>query len=177
MTWLQGRSDVSYRSKKPLRLQGNVTMASGRVAIESMKAEIDGGGVEGRVALASRQAGGSRFDAELKGERLDFDAVAAFARSLAGPQTEWPDEAFVSLDIDRATSAGQELQPFVAKLGYGPNTISIDQFRIGIAGGAMLEGWAKRRLSTSNHRAGSAVCAGAGLAAGWDWDKSRSRAP
>ena len=143
VTWLQGRSDISYRSKKPLRLQGNVTMASGRVAIESMKAEIDGGGVEGRVALASRQAGGSRFDAELKGERLDFDAVAAFARSLAGPQTEWPDEAFVSLDIDRATSAGQELQPFVAKLGYGPNTISIDQFRIGIAGGAMLEGWAK----------------------------------
>jgi uncharacterized protein involved in outer membrane biogenesis len=143
VTWLQGRSEVSYRSKKPLRLQGNVTMALGRVAIEGMKAEIDGGGIEGRIALAGRQVGGSRFDAELKGERLDLDALAAFARSLAGPQSEWPDEALVSLDIGRASAAGQELQPFVAKLGYGPNTVSIDQFRIGMAGGAMLEGWAK----------------------------------
>src|SRR5438045_5623578 len=88
VTWLQGRSDISYRSKKPLRLQGNVTMASGRVAIESMKAELDGGGVEGRVELASRQAGGSRFDAELAGERVAFDAVAAVAGGVAGHLTE-----------------------------------------------------------------------------------------
>jgi len=39
-----------------------------------------------------------------------------FARSLAGPQGEWPDEALVSLDIGHAISAGQDLHPFTAKL-------------------------------------------------------------
>ena len=141
VAWLQGRSEIAWRSQKPLRLRGNVSVAEGRVAIEAMKAEIDGGAVEGRVALASRQdGGGSRLEAELRGERLDLDAAAAFARSLAGPQGEWPEEALVSLDIGRAMSAGQELRPFMARLGYGPKTISLEQLRIGEAGGVMLEG-------------------------------------
>jgi large subunit ribosomal protein L24 len=139
--WLQGRSEVAYRSQKPLRLHGDVSMDESRFAIEAMKAEIDGGAVEGRISLSHQPAaGGSRFDAELKGERLDLDAAGAFVRSLAGPQAEWPDEAKLSLDIGRATSAGRELRPFMAKLGYGPKTISFDQLKIGEAGGVMLEG-------------------------------------
>jgi uncharacterized protein involved in outer membrane biogenesis len=139
--WLQGRSEVTYRSQKPLRLRGNVIAAAGRVAIEALQAEIDGGAVEGRVALSNPPAGGgSRFDADLKGERLDLDAAAAFTRSLAGPPGEWPDEVRLSLDIGRAISAGQELRPFMAKLGYGPKTIFIDQLRIGETSGVMLEG-------------------------------------
>ena len=30
--WLQGRSEVTYRSQKPLRLRGNVSMAAGPVS-------------------------------------------------------------------------------------------------------------------------------------------------
>ena len=57
VAWLQGRSEVTYRSQKPLRLRGDVSVAADRVAIEAMKAEIDGGAVEGRVAVSnSRQA-------------------------------------------------------------------------------------------------------------------------
>ena len=141
LAWLQGRGEVTYRSQKPLRLIGNVSAGSDRLAIEAMKAEIDGGAVEGRVAVSNLSAsGGSRFDAELRGERLDLDAATAFARSLAGPQAEWPDEAQLSLDIGRATSAGQELRPFKAKLGYGPKTIALDQLKIGDANGVMMEG-------------------------------------
>jgi uncharacterized protein involved in outer membrane biogenesis len=140
VAWLQGRSEVAYRSQKPLRLSGNVNVASNRVAIEAMKAEIDGGAVEGRVAVSSQPAGGSRFEGELKAQRLDLDVAAAFARSLAGPQGEWPDEAQLSLDIGRAISAGQELRPFLAKLGYGPKTISLDQLKVGQASGVTMEG-------------------------------------
>jgi large subunit ribosomal protein L24 len=61
-------------------------------------------------------------------------------RSLAGPQAEWPDQAQLSLEIGRATSAGQELRPFTAKLGYDPKTISLDQLKIGQASGVMMEG-------------------------------------
>jgi AsmA-like C-terminal region/AsmA family len=140
MAWLQGRGEVTYRSQKPLRLRGDVSVAANRVAIDAMNAEIDGGAVDGRVAVSNQTGGGSRVDAELKAERLDLDAATAFARSLAGPQAEWPDQAQLSLDIGRATSAGQELRPFTAKLGYGPNTISLDQLKIGDAGGVTMEG-------------------------------------
>jgi uncharacterized protein involved in outer membrane biogenesis len=139
--WLQGRSEVTYRSQKLLRLRGDISVASGRVAIEAMKAEFDGGAVEGRLAVSDQAAGGgSRFDAELKGERLDLDAATAFVRSLVGPQGEWPDEARLALDIGRATSAGQQLHPFLAKLGYDSKTVSLDQLKVGNAGGVMLEG-------------------------------------
>jgi hypothetical protein len=117
MTWLQGRGDITYRSQKPLRLRGDVTVAPEGFAIDAMKAEIDGGAVEGRVAVSHRDANsGSKVEAELKAERLDLDAATAFARSLAGPQANGRTKGKLSLDIGRAISAGQELRPLVASL-------------------------------------------------------------
>ncbi|MGA7995561.1 MAG: AsmA-like C-terminal region-containing protein, partial [Bradyrhizobium sp.] len=139
--WLQGRTEVTYRSQKPLRLRGNVSAAAGGFAIEAMKAEIEGGAVEGRMALSNLPAGGgSRFDAELKGERLDLDAAAVLTRSLAGPPGDWPEQAQLSLDIGRATSAGQELRPCVTKLGYGPKFFSLDRLKIGQPDNVTVEG-------------------------------------
>jgi hypothetical protein len=138
--WLQGRSDIAWRSQKPLRVNGNLHVAPDRVALEDMKAEIDGGALEGRVAVLARAAGSSAIEATLKADRLDLDAATAFVRSLSGPQAEWPDEAQLSLDIGRAVSGGQELRPFVARLGYGPTAIALDQLRTGQPGGVMMEG-------------------------------------
>jgi hypothetical protein len=141
VAWLLGRSEIAYRSQKPLRLRGDVSVAADRVAIDAMQAEIDGGAVAGRLALATRSAsGGSRFDAELKADRLDLDAATAFAHSLAGPQAEWPDAAQLSLDIGHASSAGEELHPLLAKLGYDPTAITLDQLKIGDAGSVTIEG-------------------------------------
>ena len=103
MSWLQGRGDIGTRSQKPLRLRGDVSIAPDGFAIDAMKAEIDGGAVEGRVAVSHRDANnGSKISAQLKAERLDLDAATAFARSLAGPQAEWPDEGQLALDVGRA---------------------------------------------------------------------------
>ena len=140
MMWLQGRSELTYRSQKPMRLRGEVDVAPQRVAIEAIRAEIDGGAVEGRIAIAHDPVGGAAFDAELKAERLDLDAATAFARALAGPQAEWPEQARISLDIGHAISAGQELHPFMAKLGYGPKTVSLEQLKVGEPSGVMVEG-------------------------------------
>ncbi len=139
--WLQGRGTITYRGQKPLRLQGNVSVSADRVALDGMKAEIDGGALEGRVAYSHPAAGGSsRLETALKADRLDIDAAVAFARSLAGPQAEWPDEGQFSLDIARATSAGQEMRPLLARLGYGPKTIALDLLKIGDAGGVTIDG-------------------------------------
>ena len=141
VAWLQGRSDISFRNQKPFRLHGDVSLSADRIAIDAMKAEIDGGAVSGRIALASPSAGsGSRVDADLKADRLDLDAATAFVRSLAGPQPEWPDQAQISLDIGRAISTGQELHPLLAKFGYGPASVTLDQLKIGDASSVMLEG-------------------------------------
>jgi uncharacterized protein involved in outer membrane biogenesis len=141
MTWLQGRGDAAYRSQKPLRLRSDVTIAPDGFTLDALKADIDGGAVEGRVAVSHRQASsGSRVDAQLKAERLDIDAATAFVRSLAGPQGDWPDEGALSLDIGSAISAGQELRPLQAKLNYGPKSFSLDQLKIGRPDSVMLEG-------------------------------------
>ena len=141
VAWLQGRSEASQRSLKPLRLNGNVTVAANHLMIEALRAEIDGGAVEGRVAFSQAAANkGSRIEAELKADRLDLDAASSFVRSLAGPQGEWPDEAKLSLGIGRAISAGQELRPFTAKFGYSPTTLSLEQLQFGQANGVTTEG-------------------------------------
>nr|WP_157331219.1 AsmA-like C-terminal region-containing protein [Bradyrhizobium cajani] len=140
VAWLQGRSEVNRRSTRPLRLAGEVTIAANHLAIDRLKADIDGGAVEGRIDFAQTGASkGSRINAELKADRLDLDAAASFVRALAGPQGEWPEEARLSLDIGRAISAGQELRPFTAKLGYGPAALSLEQLRFGQAGGVTTE--------------------------------------
>lgn len=140
VAWLQGRSEVIRRSTRPLRLDGNVTIAANHLAIDRMKAEIEGGAVEGRIAFVQTGASrGSRIDADLKADRLDLDAAASFVRALAGPQGEWPEEAKLSLDIGRAISAGQELRPFAAKLDYGPTSLSLEQLRFGQASGVITE--------------------------------------
>jgi hypothetical protein len=138
--WLQGRSQIVYRSQKPLRLRGNVSVNADRFAIERLSAEIDGGAVEGRLAVSHLGSGGSRVEADLKAERLDLDTAVGFARSLAGPQGDWPEQAQLSLEVGRATSSGQELRAFTAKFGYSPTTLVLDQLKFGDAAGVTTEG-------------------------------------
>jgi uncharacterized protein involved in outer membrane biogenesis len=138
--WLQGRSEATYRSQNPFRLSGDVNIAADSVAIDNVKSEIDGGAVEGRIALTHDAAKGAAFEAALKAERLDLDSAAAFARAVLGPQGEWPERMLLSLAINHAISAGQDLHPFSAKLGYDPKTMTLDSLKIGEASGVVLEG-------------------------------------
>jgi uncharacterized protein involved in outer membrane biogenesis len=139
MTWLQGRSDIAYRNRKPLRLRGDVNVTADGVAIDQLKAEIDGGAVEGRVAVVTEASNGSRVEAALKAERLDLDAATSFVRSIAGQSAEWPARANVSLNIDHAVTAGRDLHPFITKFSYGPKTISLEQLRFAEAGGVTTD--------------------------------------
>ena len=141
VAWLQGRNEVIRRSTRPFRLDGNVTIAANHLAIDALKADIEGGTVEGRIAFVQTGASkGSRIDAGLKADRLDLDAAASFVRALAGPQGEWPEEAKLSLDIGRAILSGQELRAFSAGLAYDPKSIALDRLKFDQAGGVSVEG-------------------------------------
>lgn len=139
--WLKGRSDIKLRDQKPLRIRGNFTSHADRLSVDGLKAEIDGGTLEGRIALNyPASPDGSRIDAELRADRLDLDAATALVRSLSGPQAEWPGAGRLSLDVGRAISAGQEMRPFATQLTYGPKIITLDRFKVGEATGLMLDG-------------------------------------
>src|SRR5262249_53656291 len=92
LAWLQGKGDVVRRAQKALHLNGNVAASKDRVAIDALKADIDGGTIEGRIAVSALATGaGSRVEAELKAERLDLDAATAFVRSIGGPEAHSPE--------------------------------------------------------------------------------------
>lgn len=133
--WLQGRSDATYRNQKPLRLRGEATIASDRIALDGMKAEINGGAIDGRLALLTTDGGKTRFEAALSAASFDADTMSSLAAVLAGPQATLPDEAQIALDAGRAVIAGQEVKPLGLTLGYGPKIISLERIQIGESGG------------------------------------------
>lgn len=129
--WLRGGSDASYRNQKPLRISGNATVASERIAIDGLKADINGGLLEGSLAYLNVAGGNSRFEAALKAASFDFDATSSLAAALAGPQAGWPDEAQVLLETDRFLFAGQDVRPAAIGFSYGPKTVSLDRLQLG----------------------------------------------
>jgi large subunit ribosomal protein L24 len=138
--WLQGRSELAYHSQNPFRLSGDVSIDATGVAIDNVKSEIDGNTLEGRIAWTHDAKNVAAFEAALKAERLDLDTANAFARAVIGPQGEWPERAKLSLGVNHAISAGQDLHPFAAKFGYDPKNWTLESLKIGEASGVVLEG-------------------------------------
>lgn len=134
--WLQGRSDVTWRNQKPLRLRGDATVAADHIALDGVTADVNGGAMEGRLALLTIN-GKTRFEAALKAAALDLDAASSLVTVLAGPQSAWPDEAQVSLDAGSAVLAGQTVRPAAVSLSYGPKTIALDRIQMGDAGSGL----------------------------------------
>lgn len=129
--WLQGRSDTTYRNQKPLRLRGDATLAADRVALDGIKADINGGTMEGRVALLNVANGKTRIEAALNTASLDLDAMSSLAGALAGPQSGWPDEGQVALNAESAVLAGETVRPVAFSLSYSPTKFTLDRVEIG----------------------------------------------
>ncbi len=171
--WLLGRGDAPAQKQKPLHVAGNVHLASDRIAIDDLKAEVDGGAITGRIAWTARKDGNaSSFEADLAADRLDLDAATALARGIGIPQQDWPDRGQLTFDVARAIMSGQELRPFAGKIRYDDKTVALDGLRLGQAGGLSLEGaGAFHRDTATGHlalqAAAPAVSGLAGLIAPW----------
>ncbi len=139
--WLLGRADMAARTQRPLHVAGDVHLASDRIAIDDLKADIDGDTITGRVAWSARKAGrASEFDADLTADRLDLDAAAAFVSAIGIPQTEWPDHGALALNVASAVLSGQKLRPLTGRLGYDATTVTLDGLRVGQPSGIALDG-------------------------------------
>ncbi len=106
--WLEGRADATQGALQPLKLRGDVTFGSDKIAIERLQAAFDRKTVTGRLAYVfAADKRGASLDAALNAAELDVDAALGFGRALiAGSQIERPRDITVALDIGRATIAG-----------------------------------------------------------------------
>jgi hypothetical protein len=142
LAWLDGRGSGGVpREAKAFSAQGEVTIASDRVAVERLTAALDQEKIAGRLGynwpLDNRPA---RLDAELRAAQLDLDALLAFAKSAAGGEgIAPPQEATLALDIGRATFAGVDVQAVDAQVKFDAGKLQIDRLSIGDLAGAKLD--------------------------------------
>ena len=136
--WLEGRGDVAQGDLRPLRLRGDVTLASDRIAAERLNAVFDGKTVTGRLAYVF--ASGSRtakLDAALNAPELDIDAALGFGNALiAGSAIERPHDMTIAFDIGRASIAGFVARDASARLKVDAGGLQIDKLAVADLGGA-----------------------------------------
>jgi uncharacterized protein involved in outer membrane biogenesis len=149
--WLEGRSETSQGELRPMSLRGDVTLASDRIAVESLKAEIDRRPLTGRLAYSFRSGTRpARLDAEIKAPQFDIDAAVAFGKALlAGSAMERPDEISLAADIERATFAGIEARDARVRLKVDASGLQLDRLSIGDFAGSRFA--ASGRVETNGH--------------------------
>jgi uncharacterized protein involved in outer membrane biogenesis len=136
--WLEGAGDSAQADLRPLKLRGDVTLASDKIAVERLRAEFDRRAITGRLAYAF--AAGPRpakLDAELNAPELDIDAALGFGNALlAGSKIERPHDMTIAADIGRATIAGFVARNASARLKVDAGGLQIDRLSVADLGGA-----------------------------------------
>jgi large subunit ribosomal protein L24 len=136
--WLEGQGDSAQADLRPLKLRGDVTLASDKVAVERLRAEFDRRTITGRLAYGF--AAGDRrakLDAELNAPELDVDAALSFGNALlAGSKIDRPHDMTIAADIGRATIAGLTARNASARLKVDADGLQIDRLSVTDFGGA-----------------------------------------
>ena len=141
LAWLDGRNDArASKEVKTFTAQGDVSLASDRIAVEKLTAALGEETVAGRLAYQwSRSDRPARVDAELRAASLDLDALSGFAASaLGGGRFGLPHEATLELDIGSATYAGVRAQAVNAAVKLDAGKLEIDRLAVGDLAGAKL---------------------------------------
>jgi large subunit ribosomal protein L24 len=137
-TWLEGQTAAAKSEPKPLSLQGQLTLAADRIAINGLTAEFDRKTINGHFAYTF--ASGDRpaqLDAAFQAPELDLDAALAFGNDLlAGSPVNRPHDIILAADIGHATIAGLAAKNASARLKVSSNGLQIDQLSVADLGGA-----------------------------------------
>ena len=149
--WLEGRPEPAKGEPQQLKLRGDVTFGSDKIAVERLQAAFDRKTVTGRLAYvfgSDKQA--ARFDAALTAPELDVDAALGFGRALiAGSAIERPRDMTIAADIGRATVAGFSARDISARATVDGKSFAIDRLSVGDLGGASFS--AKGRIDATGH--------------------------
>jgi len=149
--WLEGRSESAQGDLRPLSLHGDVTLASDRVAVDSLKAEFDRRPVTGRLGYTFPSANHpAKLDAELKAAHLDIDAALGFGRALfAGSTVERPRDVTLAIEIGRASFSGIDAGNARVHMHVDSDGLRIDRLTVGDIGGGSFS--AAGRIETKGN--------------------------
>jgi hypothetical protein len=142
LAWLDGRNaDQTAGEARALTANGDVTIASDRIAVDNLSAALDREQVDGRFAYSwPADKSPARLDADLRAADLDFDAIRSFVTSaLGGDGLAAPQEVTLALDVGRARFAGVEAKSILTQVKFDAGTLQIDRLSIGDLGGAKLD--------------------------------------
>lgn len=136
--WLEGRDPDAQSDLRRLRLRGDVTFGSEKIAVDRLTAEFARKTVTGRFAyLFAGDGRPSKFEAALNAPELDLDVAIGFGKALfAGSQLQRPHDMTVTADIGRATIAGIEGRDISAQVKVDADRWQIDRLSVADLGGA-----------------------------------------
>lgn len=146
--WLAGQPEPAQGRPRPLRLRGEMTLGSEKIAIERLQAGFDREAVSGRLAYTfAAGSRPSRLDAALTAPELDIDAALGFANALfAGSSVERPHDMTIALDIGHATYGGIEASKASAQFRIDGSGLAVDKLSVADLGGAAFS--ASGRIDT-----------------------------
>jgi large subunit ribosomal protein L24 len=138
--WLGLTGAMAVLGRKPAWIHGNATVAADSVALDSFKANLDDGAIEGRMAVSP-----SDVQITLKADQFGLDRIVKLAGAIpaskiASLQKQWPNQARVSLDIAQARLAGRDIRPVALQFSLVPEALSLDRLTIGEGSGLSLSG-------------------------------------
>ena len=150
--WLEGRSDVPVTPPidlRTLRMFGDLTLGSEKIAFEKLRAEFDRKTISGRLSyiFAAGQSQ-AKLDAALNAPELDIDAALGFGRALlSGSALARPRDMTVAADIGRASIGGFVARDVSARLKVDAGGWQIDRLAVADIGGAAFS--ASGRIDTT----------------------------
>ena len=150
--WLEGRSDLPVTPPidlRTLRMSGDLTLGSEKIAFEKLRAEFDRKTISGRLSyiFAAGQSQ-AKLDAALNAPELDIDAALGFGRALlSGSALARPRDMTVAADIGRASIGGFVARDVSARLKVDAGGWQIDRLAVADIGGAAFS--ASGRIDTT----------------------------
>jgi len=109
--WAFGPSAAARGARTPLHLAATMTLGKERLALDSMKLDLGGNRIEGRIART-----GKTIDATLQSPQVDIDGLADALRRVSAWQEKGGFETHVALDFAKAQILGHQIAPLQAKL-------------------------------------------------------------
>ena len=152
--WLQGRDPPSRSNPRALRLRGDLTFGSEKIAVERLTAEFARRTMTGKFAYAFAAGGHpSKLDAVLNAPELDLDTALGFGKALfAGSGLERPHDMTIAADIGRVTITGIEGRNISARMTVDAERWEIERLAIADLGGASFFANGRLVLSASAPR-------------------------
>lgn len=152
--WWQGAGAQGGGDLKPIKLRGDVTFGTDRIAVEALQARVDGKRVTGWLTYTyATGKTPSKLDAALNADDIDLDTAIALGKAMAiGSNVDGPQEIALKADLKHATFSGFSARDAKAALTYGRDGLKIESLSVADLGGARFSAQGRIRFDKTGQQ-------------------------